>query len=101
MFSLKISLSNNQLTELRAKIKLESDNSENALPFENLLIEASPSKAENGEIQLKITNNGIKENKPLDPIPRSTKMHWWRRLLNTARIDRIPDKPDEKLKESE
>jgi hypothetical protein len=101
MLSLKISLSNNQLTELRAKIKLESDSPENALPFESLIIEASPCKAENNEIQLRITNNGIMKNKPLGPAPAPgpTKIHWGQRLLNAFRMHESRDKPGEKSRE--
>jgi hypothetical protein len=97
MLSLKISLSNNQLTELRAKIKLESDSPENALPFESLIIEASPCKAENNEIQLRITNNGIMGNKPLGPVPvpGPTKIHWGRRFLNAFRMHEAGEKSRE------
>jgi len=82
MVSLKISLAVHQLTDLRAKIKLESDSPENTLPFENLLIEALPSKTESTDIHLQITNTAIVENE-LNPPPTScpTKRTWWQKLI--------------------
>jgi hypothetical protein len=83
MVSLKISLSIHQLTELRAKIKLESDSPENSLPFENLLIEALPSKTESADIHLRITNTNIVQNELIDPpsTPCPTKRTWWQKLI--------------------
>ena len=80
MVSLKISISIRQFTELRTKIKLESDCPENALPFENLLIEALPSEAEGTDLRLHFIN-GSHRFDPKSEILIPSKKSWWKKFF--------------------
>ena len=85
MIALKISLSVNQATELKAKVKIESSSLENTLPFENLVIETLPSTTENSDIQLRISNINMAtiENAATHASSNAGcyKKPWWQRLF--------------------
>lgn len=84
MISLKVSLTVNQPMELKAKLKVDTDTTEDSLPFENLIIEALPANAETPDLRLRIINTGktqltgTESKKPPELSP--VKMPWWQRI---------------------
>jgi hypothetical protein len=83
MISLKVSIAVNQPLDLKAKLKVETDTTENALPFENLVIEAVPSDSETPDLRFRIINVKTQTEKtelkpPLTSFP--TKKSWWQRI---------------------
>jgi hypothetical protein len=84
MISLKVSLAVNQPMELKAKLKINTDTTEDSLPFENLVIEALPANAEMPPLRLRIINTSKTQITNTDsktpPDNRPIKIHWWQRM---------------------
>ena len=84
MISLKVSIAVNQPMEFKAKLKVNTDTTEDTLPFENLVIEALPSNTETPYLRLRIINTSktqmpdtVTETSP-DFCP--LKIPWWQRI---------------------
>jgi hypothetical protein len=82
MVSLKIFIAIHEYSNIRTKIKLESDSPEGILPFENLTVETVPSETTCTKFRLHFGNTNSEESKPLDSCRASSpdKKSWWQKL---------------------
>jgi hypothetical protein len=82
MVSLKIFIVIHEYSNIRTKIKLESDSPEGILPFENVTVETVPSEAACTKFRLHFGKTAFEERKP--PISCCAnspgKKPWWQRL---------------------
>ena len=83
MISLKVSIAVNQPIELKAKLKVNTDTTEDTLPFENLVIEALPANVETPVLRLRIINTSrtpTDTDSKASPNNIPVKIPWWQRI---------------------